>query len=129
MTVGVTFRKDLNPTLRGGSAQVDSEEYARLIYLRNNFAYFFEVCTPPQVRFGQKVFDEPRPYIISHFFKFFVYFIVVLIVLDELDYQGTVSQCEQLCVLSELDGRRHMGGRALTIFSVLPFHRSSPMFL
>ena len=101
-------------------------------HLRDDLAHLPEVCTPPEVAAREEVLDETRADVVAHLLELLVDLCVVLIVLYELHDECAIRQGEELCVLSSLS----MSGcacidvlRRLTIFSVRPFQRSSPIAL
>ena len=101
-------------------------------HLGDDFAHLTEVRTAAEAAACEEVLDEPRADVVAHLLELLVDLGVVLIVLYELHDECAVRQGEELCVLSSLS----MSGcactyalRRLTIFSVRPFQRSSPIAL
>lgn len=108
-----------------------------LTYLCYYLADLSEVCTPPDGTPSQEIFNQPRTDVVPHLVQLFIDFRVVFIVLDELHYESTIRQGEQLCILvlgksglqHTLISRAGTDGPRHTIFSALPFQMSSPIAL
>ena len=94
-----------------------------------------EIRTASEPTPREEVLDEARADVVAHLVQLLVDLGIVLVVLDELHDQRAVRQRKELCVLSlSTSGSLHPKMRSRraagpTIFSVRPFHRSSPMAL
>ena len=115
------------------ASQLATDMHARthaLTHLGHDLADLPEVRAPPQAAACEEVLDEPRADVVAHLLELLVDLGVVLIVLYELHDECAVRQGEELCVLSSLSMSRCACIcvlRRLTIFSVQPFQRSSPI--
>lgn len=109
--VGVMLRKDLNPTCEfelmvscsNDELRCTKESTIGRTNLRYDFAYFFEVRASSYPTFCKEVLNQPCSDIVTHLVELFVHLRIVFIILNQLNHKSTVSQCEKLCILQELD--------------------------
>jgi hypothetical protein len=107
VTVGVMFRKALNPTWVQ-SVTISKRRRKGIgkkrIHFRHHLANFSKVTTSPEPAARKEIFNDATSDIVPHLFELLVHFRVVFIVLDELHDERAVCERKELGILTVRKG-------------------------